>query len=119
LIGYGLISIEPTLDNLIHKLYSEILGTYWDKERHFIDEEYSTIPFPFKEINAPSFAIKLAWSFEHFIGYFNTWSALQHYIKKNNETPLSSEFISECKLAWGNDEMRNVKFPIYLKIGKI
>ncbi|MFY0685823.1 MAG: hypothetical protein JXQ90_01590 [Cyclobacteriaceae bacterium] len=50
ILGYGLVQIHPTIDQVVQYLYKDILGGYWDEERRFIDEHYSTIPFPFDEI---------------------------------------------------------------------
>lgn len=47
--GYGLLSVSPELDPIIEEFYADILGSYWDDERSYLDESYRTIPFPFKE----------------------------------------------------------------------
>ena len=116
-IGYGLMFIDKKVDQAIFKLYEDILGKYWDSERMYIEEGYKTIPFPFEEIATPHFQIKTTWNFNQMIGYLNTWSSLQHYKKANDRNPLEYMF-TELKEAWGNDAIKDVHFPILLRIGK-
>ncbi|UKJ08393.1 class I SAM-dependent methyltransferase [Solitalea lacus] len=116
-IGYGLLKTEPQTNTLINYFYNDVLGSYWDDERKYIDEGYQTIPFPFKEINAPTFTNTYHWTKEQFIGYLNTWSAVQHYISKNGENPLDL-IEKELNSFWKNDEVKAVTFPILLRIGK-
>ena len=88
---------------MVDHFYKVITGPYWDKERKYIDDHYLTIPFPFKEIATPGFSMNYNWEFEQVIGYLNTWSAVQHYTRKNNENPVE-KFSEELKKAWGNVE---------------
>ncbi len=118
---YTLISISPEIDTLIHHLYSDILGdTYWPKERHYIDDKYTTIPFPFKKFAVPAFTIQRTLNLDQLMGYLNTWSALQEYKTKNgNKNPL--DFITEnLKKAWGNPEKEYpTHTPVYLLAGYV
>ncbi|MEO6220452.1 MAG: class I SAM-dependent methyltransferase [Ginsengibacter sp.] len=86
--GYNIMQIDKAMDNIIAEFYKVITGPYWDEERKYLDENYETIPFPFNEIKAPVLTGKYNWELEQVIGYLNTWSAVQHYIKKNNENPI-------------------------------
>lgn len=96
-----------------------VLGDrYWDPERKLIEERYSTIHFPFEEIPLPKFRIETVSSLDQLIGYLNSWSAVQHYIRKNNINPIA-ELNEQFKTAWGSEETRNVTFPIYTRIGKV
>lgn len=115
-IGYGLIRIDDATDKIIDKFYYETIGSYWDKERKYVDENYTTIPFPFKEINAPVLYNTFEWNVDQMIGYLQTWSAIQHYIKANNSDPV--ELIqNELRNVW-NNETKKVCFPILLRVGK-
>lgn len=114
--GYGLISIDKALDSVIQKLYEQVLGKYWDVERRFIDENYTSVPFPFAELNTPKFQIDTVWTFDELIGYLNTWSALQHYKRENERNPIDLVLI-ELKEAWGDAAKRDVVFPVFLKVG--
>jgi ubiquinone/menaquinone biosynthesis C-methylase UbiE len=116
--GYNLIRINKEIDAVIDDFYINITGPYWDKERKFVDENYANIPFPFdKEIKAPEFESEYEWELEHLIGYFNTWSAVQHFITIKNENPVE-QIIEPLKKLWGNETKRKVTFPIFMRIGR-
>ena len=116
-IGYDVFRINKKIDLYINKFYRDTTGPYWDKERKYIDEHYLTIPFPFKEIKTPDFSMDYHWEFEQVIGYLNTWSAVQHYIRRNNENPVE-KFSEELKKVWGNVLKRKVTFPVFMRTGR-
>ena len=117
-LGYGKIEISEEMDRVINYFYRNVIGSYWDKERKYIDENYKTIPFPFQEYTAPDFVNNIQWSLEHLIGYLNTWSAVKHFISKNNYNPLDA-LMKEIEILWGDSKEREVRFPLLLRIGKI
>jgi ubiquinone/menaquinone biosynthesis C-methylase UbiE len=119
LIGYGLIEIYSEIDKLLKALYTDTLGSYWDKERKFIDDHYRSLPFPYQETKIPSFQIECEWNFIQLIGYLNTWSALNHYKKINHINPLE-EVLPALQKIWGDEEIsRPVRFPVITKIAVI
>ncbi|MEO6819236.1 MAG: methyltransferase domain-containing protein [Ginsengibacter sp.] len=117
-VGYGLVEIDEKLDSVISNFYKNVIGIYWDKERKYIDEKYQTIPFSFSEIHTSKFVNKLTWRIEHLIGYINTWSTVKHFIKKNGNNPVDKLQI-EIEKIWGNEVMREISFPLLLRIGRI
>ncbi|WP_256012185.1 hypothetical protein [Desertivirga xinjiangensis] len=117
-IGYGKIEVSREIDLLIVNFYENIIGSYWDNERKYLDENYQTIPFPFKEIPAPEFQHKLKWTFEHLTGYLDTWSAVKHFIKQNGYNPID-QLKRDIALYWGDHEEREVRFPLLLHLGMV
>lgn len=116
---YNQLKVNSAADLLIDNLYADVLGDkYWDEERRYVEERYQTIPFPFTEIKVPDFEIKVSWSFEHLLGYLNSWSAVQHYIRKNDKNPVD-QFIPDIRSAWGENDVRPITFPLYMRLGKI
>lgn len=116
IIGYSNIQINPSCDTIINHLYSEILNKYWDNERKYIDENYKTIPFPFKEIDTPDIKMTFDWELNQLTGYLNTWSAVQHFVKQNGTNPVDMIY-ENLKKAWGNKEYQSISFPVLLRIG--
>ena len=109
---------DDVLNRLISHFYKEIIGPYWDAERKWVDDNYTSIPFPFQEIKTPAFAIKVNWSLQDLEGYFYTWSALQKYIAVNHSSPVDA-LITQIKPLWGNNEKREIIFPVHLRLGTI
>lgn len=114
-LGYGLFSAGEEADKVLGYLYKDVLGTYWDPERKYVDENYQTIPFPFTELKTKNFENRFNWSLEQLIGYLNTWSAVQHYIKDKGVNPLDMVKPDLEKL-WEKGG-KEVVFPLLLRIG--
>lgn len=117
-IGYGIMQITPAIDEVVHYLYKDILGNYWDEERKYIEDNYLNIPFPFKEIAIPDFKMTTEWSFDQLIGYLETWSALQHYLKANGQNPIKLVY-DNLKQTWGDAQTREICYPLLLKVGRL
>lgn len=115
--GYQLMLVNEQLDPLIQEFHDEIVGPYWPKERKIIMEGYKDIRFPFPPLECPSFEMSAEWSFDHLLGYLNTWSATKAYEKQtgNNPVALSAE---RLKAAWGEKEKRKVSWPLVLYVGR-
>lgn len=118
IVGYARVEISPEIDLLVTDFYENVIGKYWAPERKYIDLNYETIPFPFTEIETPTFENQLNWSLDHFVGYLNTWSAVKESIKQNNYNPID-QLKEEIKEFWDTDESKEVCFPILLRVGSV
>ena len=116
--GYGRLKISPEVDEVIDTLYYGIVGSSWDAERRYIDEEYRTIPFPFEEVKTPGFEMVYEWSLEHLLGYLNTWSAVKKYVQQKGSDPIA-QVLNHLQQAWGAATKRKIIFPLLLRVGKI
>lgn len=116
-LGYGLFFTNPDSDKILRHFYYHIVGSYWDAERKYLDENYETIPFPFDEITAEKFQNQFIWTFDELAGYLQTWSSVQYYISKNNQNPIDLIY-DDLKLSWENND-KKVVFPLLLRIGKL
>jgi SAM-dependent methyltransferase len=118
IIGYGLNNITPEIDDIIREFYKNVIGEYWDGENRHIENKYQQIQFPYRELETPEINNIKLWKFEHLIGYLNTWSAVQHFIDKNNYNPVS-QIEDDLRAAWGSVEVRRVIFPIIFRVGRV
>ena len=117
--GYGLLHINSLLDPIVEAFYSDQIGNYWDSERKYIDEAYQTIPFPFKEIPSPGFAIEVSWTLPELEGYFNTWSSVQKYMAKHQHNPVTP-FIEQLRAHWQTPtDRKTIRFPVFMRAGRI
>ena len=117
LCGYQLPSVSAEIDQLLIQFYSVVLGPYWDPERKHVDNAYQNLRFPFAKISCPDIFITTQWNAGHFLGYVSTWSALRQYRIQNNDNPLT-EFAANLTRHWKEDEMKEVKFPVFVIAGK-
>ncbi len=117
-MGYGRIRISSSIDPSLDEFYESTVGRYWDEERHYIDEEYQSIPFPFIELPTPDFRMTFDWTTEHLAGYLSTWSAVKKYIKINGHDPVP-DLQESIKTHWSKGEIKTVQFPFLLRIGQV
>lgn len=111
---YSLASITPAVDELVYQLYEARVGRYWEPERRFVERGYRDIAVPFAELEAPTFDMRMTWSFEHLVGYLNTWSALKKHIQVEGTNPLD-EMLPRLHQAWGETGEREVVWPLAVR----
>jgi SAM-dependent methyltransferase len=115
-VGYGKIEVSDEIDEIISDLYTNVLGSYWEKERRYVEENYQTIPFPFDEIELPEFANERRWELDQLVGYLNTWSAVKHFMKVNGYNPVD-KIKPKLKELWGTTVLRRMYFPMMVRMG--
>lgn len=111
---------DAAIDALIKTLYYDILGKeFWPAERFYIDEHYSTIPFPFVKQHSPTFSIEKTINFSQLIGYLLTWSAVKEYALRQGKNPL--ELIhAPLAAAWGDVENERIMhWPLHCLLAKV
>jgi len=119
LVGYGLTRVGARFDELVERLYSEILGAYWPPQRALVDAAYATMAFPFVEIQAPPMQMEAAWDFGEMIGYLNTWSAADAYLKREGRSAVA-ELEPALAAAWGDPaSRRRVTWPLFVRAGRV
>ncbi|MEO0526372.1 MAG: class I SAM-dependent methyltransferase [Bacteroidota bacterium] len=118
--GYGLLKISEPIDVLVHAFYHHVVGPYWDKERRHVENEYKSIPLVFDEIQTKNQkSIKINWTLEHLEGYFNSWSSVRNYMRDNGGRNPVDQLMKELKSVWGKDALKEIEFPIFLRVGRI
>jgi len=115
---YTGIHVTEEVDKVIDKLYHELTGPYWDKERRYVDDRYSTIPFPFAEISTPEFNISQEMTLAQLTGYLRTWSGVKHYEKAMGIDPVST-VEEELVAAWGGAATHRSRWPVHMRAGRI
>lgn len=117
-IGYGMVRVNPDIDPIIDRLYEKAFDSYYGESRKYLDNHYATLPFPFKEITAPSFENTFQWSIDELEGYFNSWSAVQKMKTEQHINPVT-ETIEDIQSAMPSSTVMEVKFPVFMRLGRI
>ena len=118
--GYGLLRIEPGIDQLIDGFYQKTVGDFWNEERKHIENAYSSIPFPFAELQLSSqYNIEKEFTPDSLAGYIGTWSAVKNFQKSRGYDPIPG-LLKDLNANWGSgNSVKKAVFPIFTKIGKI
>lgn len=116
---YAIGHMTPEVNKIVQYLYEEVLGdSYWPAERRYIDNHYSTIPFPFERIKTPEFVMRKSFTYDQFLGYLSTWSAVKNYQNKMHENPL--DLIKATLLeAFGNGTTLTMSWKLHLLVGHL
>jgi SAM-dependent methyltransferase len=119
LISYGVLHLEPALNERFQQFYRDEIGPYWPPERKLVDSGYATIDFPFEELTAPHLAIEVQWQLSELLGYLLTWSAVRNAQEAGCEA-LLLDFADDLSKAWGDEQIRRpVSWPINMRIGRL
>jgi SAM-dependent methyltransferase len=117
--GYEMAAISPAIDAVVGHLYRDVVGAYWPPERALVETRYASLPFPFRRIEPPEFAMTAQWNFGDLVGYLETWSSVQRYIQERAADPLA-QVRGDLAAAWGSPEaVRQVTWPLFLLAGRI
>lgn len=119
LISYGGTRIAPEVDPIVEDFRLIELADLWPPQRRHVEDGYRSLAFPFREIAAPSFEIRLEWTLDDLLAYMRTWSAL-----RSLEPPAAADLLEGLRqrLApeWGGeegDEVRTVSWPLSVRAG--
>jgi SAM-dependent methyltransferase len=113
-----LVSDDENVNNIIKHFYRDITGAYWDYERRFVDDGYATVDFEFEQLPAKNFRSVVTWTKDQLKGFFQSWSAVQKYIKLNQQNPIKL-IEKDIDDVWNDKEQKEIRFPIFLRIGRI
>ena len=116
---YDLLYISPKIDKILYQYYTNIVGPFWPPERRLVEGKYQSIPLPFDELEAPKFQMKALWNLSELLGYLDTWSATQRFIRKHGFHPIR-RIEERLTKVWGSPKVRkHIQWPLYLRIAQM
>jgi ubiquinone/menaquinone biosynthesis C-methylase UbiE len=111
---------EPGVDSAIRHFHDEVVGPWWPPERKLVLDRFRTIDFPFDEVEAQAFEVHCRWSLADFARYLDTQSATDRYRRAHHEADPVPEFVERVAPGWGGiDATRDVRFPVFLRAGRL
>jgi len=95
----------------------ETVDAYWPPERRLVEDGYRTVAFPFDEILAPPFELRVEWTIAQLAGYLRTWSATMRYTAARGVDPVAA-FEHDATALVGDPEARcTVVWPYAIRAG--
>lgn len=121
---YTVPRVDASFDRIMDRFYAVDSEPYWDPQRKLIDGEYRGLEFPFEAVDGVDgtgpveFVSEKLMDFEGFLGYIRSWSAYQTAKEKGVDL-LADRVVEDFRKGWEGDEKKVVKFPLFLRIGKV
>lgn len=116
---YSLCRVERTIDELIEFFYRVTVGAYWPPERRLVDEGYRSVALPIDELDVPPVELVTDMTLAQFVGYVETWSAVQRCIAARGRDSLDA-FVRSIGERWGAPSIsRRVTFPLHVRAGEL
>lgn len=118
--------VNDEVDAVFWPFYKSFSGPGWEETTKVVDDKYQSIHFPFEPVDGLKdtgpfeFKAEKVMSLEEYFAYIRSWSAYNAAKEKGVEM-LTDEAVERFKYAWMNDGKSDkvVKFPIYLRMGRI
>jgi len=109
---------DPGADAVFQDFYSKTVGAYWPPERALVDAGYSTVEFPFAEVEPPAFEMETQWPLAALLGYVGTWSATTRFRAARGFDPVP-RLAEDLASSWGSREKpRRIRWPLAVRAGR-
>jgi SAM-dependent methyltransferase len=109
---------DPALDGVLRTFYQETVGPFWPPERFHVEAGYSTLRFPYPELQTPGFHMEQQWTLADLLGYIRTWSATLRFREARGYDPVG-ELGLELQNRWGErGSTRRVVWPLSVRAGR-
>lgn len=116
---YSLCTIDPAFDELIEFFCRVTIGAYWAPERRLVDEGYRSVALPIDELDVPPFELAADMTLGQFLGYVETWSAVQRCVAVRGRETFDA-FARSIGERWGlPSTLRRVTFPLHVRAGEL
>lgn len=116
---YGSCRAGDDIEALVRDFQEGTVGPYWSPGRKWVDEGYRTIPFPFDEVPAPAFELRVRWSLSQLGEYFRSWSAVARFRRERGEDPVAP-LMERIAGHWGpSGRTRDVVWPLGIRVGRV
>jgi ubiquinone/menaquinone biosynthesis C-methylase UbiE len=110
---------SPLVNDCVHEFQYGRVEPFWPPGRELVDTRYETLPFPFERLTAPRFQMTAEWTRDGFLGYVSSWSAVVRCREQEGADPLP-ELAAELARLWPDAaEVREVRWPLHLLVGRV
>jgi SAM-dependent methyltransferase len=119
LFSYGPRDLADAVHPSLHRFQEEVLSGFWPERIQYVNDRYTTLPFPFDEIATPRFAIGADWNLDDLLAILGTWSASQRYVQARGKHP-QDEIMEDLAQAWGDrSTSRHFEWPLFMRVGRL
>jgi SAM-dependent methyltransferase len=114
--SYAHCAVTPGVDRVIGDFARDVVGPYWPRERHLVDEGYRDLALPFAPLAPPPLEMSADWGHAEMHGYIGTWSAVTRCRTRTGRDPMAL-LAPPLAAAWG-EGARTVRWPLVVKAAR-
>jgi SAM-dependent methyltransferase len=129
-ITYVLPEISKEFDEVLHHYSENVIAEHWNEHRIWTLDGYAKVPFgelaqfelkPTEVLPPEAMQMVLHWNLHDLIGYTDSWSGVQAFIKKTGKHPLrdNPELLDRFLRTWpakSVDEKIRCIYPLQMRI---
>lgn len=116
--GYERLRVPEAISATVAEFYEHTLAGCWPPERHWVENAYRDLPFPFSTLPVPPIVMQADWRLDQLLGYFSTWSAVRRYCDRHGHDPLPA-LAEKLIPLWGSPgTAKTLKWPTFWKLGR-
>ncbi len=106
---------EPPFDRAFHRLYWDVLRSYFDRRVSHVDAKYESIAMPGAPIAVPAFTVSARWTLDGALDYVRTWSGAHAYREATGEDPAELIRDELAPLFGDATTVRTVRIPLFVR----
>lgn len=111
--------IDPAVDQWLEQFYWETLQGFWPERIRYLEERYKNLPFPFEEIQPPTFEMEARWGVDKMVGFLASWSAVRKLVEVKGEGYFEAQ-VKELEDLWGGKSReKRIRWPLHFRIGRV
>lgn len=119
LFSYGPRDFADAIDPVVSRFEEALLDPFWPERLELVHQRYATIPFPFEELDAPPFVMRVESTLDEMIQFLETWSASQRYYEQHG-VRATSVIAEDLERSWGDPTHRRlIECPLFMRIGRV
>ncbi len=86
--------------------------------RAHVFNRYRDLTLPWPAVEPPVLEMTATWTRDELVGYVSTWSATARFVAARGEAPIE-ELRAELAAVWPDGEVREVRWPLTIKLARV
>lgn len=115
--GYDRMRTHDRFDDAFEERILGELKPYWPAQNRLLWAGYKPADFPFERVEAPAFEMRVAWTFDAFRAYVETWSGTRKCLEALGDDALDAHW-EALRAAWGDAASREFVMPMHFLCGR-
>jgi len=117
--SYHVARVSEPFGEILWPFYRDVVGPYFAPGARMVDAGYEAIEFPGAPLTPPRFDSIVHWTLAQTVEFIRTWSGVHAYIAATGEDPVPDVERRLRSLFGGEDAVREIRFPLHLRVARL